>query len=74
MDRNLIYRKLFENIVLYNQYKNNVEYEEATKFAKYLLKLNDLIIKYRITRGEDPLKKIRFIENRVRMNKLNIDR
>ncbi len=74
MDRNLIYRKLFENIVLYNQYKNNVEYGEATKFAKYLLKLNDLIIKYRITRGEDPLKKIRFIENRVRMNKLNIDR
>lgn len=66
MGRDLIYKKLFENIVLYNQFKNNMKYNEALKFSRYLLKINDLILKRHIINGENSIEQIKLLENKIK--------
>jgi hypothetical protein len=47
-----LYEKLLQQITLYNQYKNNVDFEKAKKVSKLLMDINNLAIKMGIYRGD----------------------
>ncbi len=41
-----LYQRVLEQVTLYNQYKNDVNFEEAKKISELVLKINNLAIKY----------------------------
>jgi len=47
-----LYEKLLQQITLYNQYKNNIDFEKAQKLSKLLMDINNLAIKLGIYRGD----------------------
>ncbi len=46
-----LYQKVLEHITLYNQYENDVNFEEAKKISELILKINNLAIRYGKFRG-----------------------
>jgi Na+/phosphate symporter len=47
-----LYEKLLQQITLYNQYKNNIDFEKAQKLSKLLMDINNLAIKVGVYRGD----------------------
>ncbi|MCL4372797.1 hypothetical protein M1384_01900 [Candidatus Parvarchaeota archaeon] len=47
-----LYEKLLQQITLYNQYKNNIDFEKAQKLSKHLMDINNLAIKLGVYRGD----------------------
>ena len=47
-----LYEKLLQQITLYNQYKNNIDFEKAQKLSKLLMDINNLAIKLGVYRGD----------------------
>ncbi len=47
-----LYEKLLQQITLYNQYKNNIDFEKAQKLSKLLMNINNLAIKLGVYRGD----------------------
>ncbi|MCL4397044.1 hypothetical protein M1494_01725 [Candidatus Parvarchaeota archaeon] len=47
-----LYEKLLQQITLYNQYKNNIDFEKAQKLSKLLMDINNLAIKLGVYHGD----------------------
>ena len=47
-----LYEKLLQQITLYNQYKNNIDFEKAQKLSKLLMNINNLAIKLGVYKGD----------------------
>ncbi len=47
-----LYEKLLEQITLYNQYKNNVDFEKAKKMSELLVNINNLAVRVGISQGD----------------------
>lgn len=47
-----LYEKLLEQITLYNQYKNNVDFKKAEKVSRLLMDINNLAVKLGVYRGD----------------------
>ncbi|MCL4399558.1 hypothetical protein M1293_03595 [Candidatus Parvarchaeota archaeon] len=47
-----LYRKVLENMTLYNQYRNNVKFDKASEISELVMKINDLAIKNGIYNGD----------------------
>lgn len=47
-----LYEKLLQQITLYNQYKNNIDFEKAQKLSRLLMNINNLAIKLGVYRGD----------------------
>ena len=47
-----LYEKVLENITLYNQYHNNVDYERACEISELIVKINNLAIKNGVFKGD----------------------
>ncbi|MCL5420718.1 MAG: hypothetical protein M1284_03135 [Candidatus Parvarchaeota archaeon] len=47
-----LHEKLLQQITLYNQYKNNVEFEKAKKLSELLMNINNLAIRLGMSNGD----------------------
>ncbi len=47
-----VYKKLLEQITLYNQYKNNIDFEKARKLSEIIVNINNLAIKLGLFEGD----------------------
>ncbi|MCL4361966.1 MAG: hypothetical protein OH338_01650 [Candidatus Parvarchaeota archaeon] len=51
-EKGSLYEKLLQQITLYNQYKNNIDFEKAQKLSKLLMNINNLAIKLGVYKGD----------------------
>ena len=51
-EKGSLYEKLLKQITLYNQYKNNIDFEKAQKLSKLLMNINNLAIKLGVYKGD----------------------
>ncbi len=51
-EKESLYEKLLQQITLYNQYKNNIDFEKAQKLSKLLMNINNLAIKLGVYKGD----------------------
>ncbi|MBE5728653.1 hypothetical protein IHE51_02220 [Candidatus Parvarchaeota archaeon] len=54
----LVYRRAIEGIILYNQYRNNLNFEMSADMGQQLLAVNDMLVLNNIKKGEEINKKI----------------
>lgn len=54
----LVYRRAIEGIILYNQYRNNLNFEMSADMGQQLLAVNDMLVLNNIKKGEEISKKI----------------
>jgi hypothetical protein len=47
-----LYEKLLQQITLYNQYKNNIDFEKAEKLSRLLMDINNLAIRLGVYKGD----------------------
>ena len=47
-----LYEKLLQQITLYNQYRNNIDFEKAKKLSELLVNINNLAVKVGVTQGD----------------------
>jgi hypothetical protein len=47
-----LYEKLLQQITLYNQYRNNVDFEKAKRLSELLVNINNLAVRVGISRGD----------------------
>ena len=65
-----LYEKLLQQITLYNQYKNNIDFEKAQKLSKHLMDINNLAIKLGVYRG-DVESELNAMETKLRYEERN---
>ena len=65
-----LYEKLLQQITLYNQYKNNIDFEKAQKLSKLLMNINNLAIKLGVYKG-DVESELNAMETRLRHEERN---
>ncbi|MGC8516518.1 MAG: hypothetical protein ACP5MT_01310 [Candidatus Acidifodinimicrobium sp.] len=54
----LVYRRAIEGIILYNQYRNNLNFEKSAEIGQQLLAVNDMLVLNNIKKGEEISEKI----------------
>ncbi len=47
-----LYERVLENVTLYNQYENNVDFTKAYEISRMLLRINNMAIKNGLYRGD----------------------
>ncbi|MCL5009478.1 MAG: hypothetical protein M1433_00635 [Candidatus Parvarchaeota archaeon] len=47
-----LYERVLENFTLYNQYRNNIEFNEAYELGELLLRINNLAVRNGLYRGD----------------------
>ncbi|MCL5016802.1 MAG: hypothetical protein M1441_01515 [Candidatus Parvarchaeota archaeon] len=47
-----LYERVLENMTLYNQYQNNIDFDKAKLVGELIVKINDLAIKNGISKGD----------------------
>ncbi|MEM0143224.1 MAG: hypothetical protein QXL94_04655 [Candidatus Parvarchaeum sp.] len=65
-----LYEKLLQQITLYNQYKNNIDFEKAKKLSRLLMDINNLAIKLGVYKG-DPESELTDMEVKLRHKEMN---
>lgn len=50
-----LYERILEQITLYNQYKNNINFEKAKKLSELLMNINNLAVKLGVYMGDAEL-------------------
>jgi hypothetical protein len=51
-EKESLYEKLLQQITLYNQYKNNIDFEKAERVSRLLMDINNLAIRLGVYRGD----------------------
>ncbi|MCW1294096.1 MAG: hypothetical protein QXJ12_01635 [Candidatus Parvarchaeota archaeon] len=67
----LVYRRAMEGIILYNQYRNNLDFDRSADLGQQLLAVNDMLVLNNIKKGEEIKTKIDELKRLLASNTSN---